>query len=76
MIQFYRIGETLCFSNLTELPYEKIEEPREAGSLTWLFEREPGSCRASFLVNDEELLWAGTESVAWLNKNRLEENAK
>ena len=76
MIQFYRIGETLCFSNLTELPYEKIEEPRETESLTWLFEREPGSCRASFLVNDEELLWAGTESVAWLNKNRLEENAK
>ena len=76
MIQFYRIEETLCFSNLTELPYEKIEEPREAKSLTWLFEREPGSCRASFLVNDEELLWAGTESVAWLNKNRLEENAK
>ena len=76
MIQFYRIGEKLCFSNLTELPYEKIEEPREAKSLTWLFEREPGSCRASFLVNDEELLWAGTESVAWLNKNRLEENAK
>ena len=76
MIQFYRIGEKLCFSNLTELPYEKIEEPRETESLTWLFEREPGSCRASFLVNDEELLWAGTESVAWLNKNRLEENAK
>lgn len=76
MIQFYRIGETLCFSNLTEFPYEKIEEPRGAESLTWLFEREPGSCRASFLVNDEELLWAGTESVAWLNKNRLEENAK
>ena len=75
MIQFYRIEETLCFSNLTELPYEKIEEPREAKFLTWLFEREPGSCRASFLVNDEELLWAGTESVAWLNKNRLEENA-
>ncbi len=74
MIQYYRIGETICFSNEEGLPFEKISEPQEAAELTWLFSREPGSCRASFLVNDRDLLMADTESVAWLNKNELEKN--
>ena len=72
MIQYYKIEETLCFSDLEGLPYEPVGEPREAESLTWLFKREPGSCRASFLVNDEALLGAKEENVSWLNRNKLE----
>ncbi|MBR5268222.1 MAG: lactate dehydrogenase, partial [Lachnospiraceae bacterium] len=43
--------------------------------LTWLFEREPGSCRASFKVADKRLMSAPAENVSWLNSNKLEELA-
>lgn len=71
MITFYNINGEICFSDLADLPYEKMDAPESAGKLTWLFQREPGSCRASFLVNDKALLAAGEENVSWLNENKL-----
>lgn len=71
MITYYEIGGKLCFSDEETLPYKKIEEPAGAAELTWLFQREPGSCRASFLVNHEGLLAAEEENVGWLNENCL-----
>ena len=70
MITYYEIDGRLCFSDRADLPYEKIEEPEGAESLTWLFDREPGSCRASFLVNRPALLSEKEESVSWLNENK------
>lgn len=75
MITYYEIGGQICFSDEADLPYKKIEEPSDAQKLTWLFKREPGSCRASFLVNDKALLAAKEESVGWLNSNSLKELA-
>lgn len=71
MVTFYNINGEICFSDLADLPYEKMEAPESAEKLTWLFKREPGSCRASFLVNDKALLAAEEENVSWLNKNKL-----
>lgn len=72
MITYYEIDGRLCFSDRVDLPYEKIGEPEGAESLTWLFDREPGSCRASFLVNRPALLSEKEESVSWLNENKLD----
>ena len=51
---------------------DPVVEDRRGAFL--LFFREPGSCRASFLVNHEGLLWEKEESVDWLNSRKLEEN--
>lgn len=75
MITYYKINGQLCFSDRADLPYEKIEKPEGAESLTWLFDREPGSCRASFLVNRPALLFEKKESVSWLNENKLDGKA-
>lgn len=72
MVNYYKIGEHICFSDAADLPFEKIAEPTGAPELTWLFQREPGSCRASFLVSDKALLSAPEESVSWLNKKALD----
>jgi len=72
MITYYKINGQICFSDRADLPYEKIGEPESAESLTWLFDREPGSCRASFLVNRPALLSEKEESVRWLNENKLD----
>lgn len=71
MIHFYNVNGQICFSDIADLAYEKIDEPKSAEKLTWLFKREPGSCRASFLVNDKALLSATEENVSWLNSNKL-----
>ena len=71
MLTYYEIHGKLCFS-MEDLPYKKIEEPTHADAINWLFKREPGSCRASFCVNDKSLLYVKEENVGWLNKNWLE----
>ena len=71
MITYYKIGEHYCFSKAGDLPFEKIGEPEPKESMTWLFQREPLSCRASFLVNDPALLGAEQEDVSWLDENRM-----
>ena len=75
MITFYNVNGHICFSDLADLAFEKIAEPKNAETLTWLFQREPGSCRASFKVNDKMLLSAQEENVSWLNSNKLEKLA-
>ena len=74
MLTYYEIHGKLCFS-MEDLPYKKIEEPTHADAINWLFKREPGSCRASFCVNDKSLLYVKEENVGWLNKNWLEKNS-
>ena len=75
MITFYNVNGHICFSDLADLAFEKVAEPKNAETLTWLFQREPGSCRASFKVNDKMLLSAQEENVSWLNSNKLEKLA-
>ena len=75
MITFYNVNGHICFSDLADLAFEKIAEPKNAETLTWLFQREPGSCRASFKVNNKMLLSAPEENVSWLNSNKLEKLA-
>lgn len=72
MIFYYRTGEEYCFSEEDGLPLEKVGEPAPQDTMTWLFRRDPGSCRASFLVSDAGLLYKKEEDVSWLNKNLLE----
>lgn len=72
MISYYKIGGHYCFSGDSGLPYETVGEPSPQEQMTWLFSRDPGSCRASFKVNDPALLAAESEDVSWLDKNRLE----
>ncbi|MCI8455269.1 MAG: lactate dehydrogenase [Lachnospiraceae bacterium] len=68
---YYKIENQICLSDKEELPFEKISEPEACGKFTWLFKREPGSCRASFRVSDKALLSAEGESVEWLDQNHL-----
>ncbi len=75
MICFYKVEGKSCFSDLENLPFEKIGEPEGAKELFWLFGREAGSCRASFRVSDRAFLKAGTENVSWLDKNHMDELA-
>ncbi len=75
MITFYNVNGHICFSDIADLAFEKIEAPQSAEKLTWLFQREPGNCRASFKVADKKLLSATEENVSWLNSNKLEELA-
>ena len=72
MIQYYLTDGKLCCSSEKELPFQKVTAPAEAECLVWLFRRAPGSCRASFLVNDLRLLLQETESADWVDANRLE----
>ena len=72
---YYKIEGQLCCSLDGSLPYEKTEAPKEVTSLVYLFDREPGSCRASFRVSDRAFLKAGTENVSWLDKNHMDELA-
>lgn len=80
MLKYYEINGKTCFTDHMdfqcppEADWKEIPEPRTAEELSWLFFREPGSCRASFLVNHEGLLWEKEESVDWLNSRKLEEN--
>ncbi len=85
MFNFYRIdGETVFTlaerepqGGLKELAAqagasaEQTEQPGSAERLTFLFFREAGSCRASFLVNDLRLLFQEKESAAWLSSREL-----
>ena len=84
MFELYRIGDEICFALKDEAAkagFEKkgreasLEEMRAASRLTFLFFREPGTCRASFLVNDRRLLFQKEESAAWLSSVELEKNA-
>ena len=80
MLKYYEINGKTCFTDHMdfqcppEADWKEIPEPRTAEELSWLFFREPGSCRASFRVNHEGLLWEKEESVDWLNSRKLEEN--
>lgn len=71
MVTYYKIGDMFCASAHGDLPYEKTEKPAAGTTLTWLFTGEPGSRRASFLVNHPAELFAECEDVSWLNTNRL-----
>ena len=84
MFELYRIGDEICFAlkdEAAQAGFEKegreasLEEMRAASRLTFLFFREPGTCRASFLVNDRRLLFQKEESAAWLSSVELEKNA-
>ena len=84
MFELYRIGNEICFALKDEAAkagFEKegreasLEEARAASRLTFLFFREPGTCRASFLVNDRRLLFQKEESAAWLSSVELEKGA-
>ena len=69
MVTYYKIGDMFCASAHGDLPYEKTEKPAVGTTLTWLFTGEPGSRRASFLVNHPAELFAECEDVSWLNTN-------
>ena len=71
MVTYYKIGDMICASAHGDLPYEKTEKPAAGTKLTWLFTGEPGSRRASFLVNHPAELFAEKEDVSWLNINKL-----
>ena len=80
MFDFYRIGNEICFARKGQavpesLKAEKPETARAADRLTFLYFREPGSCRASFLVNDLLLLFQERESAAWLSSEELKKAA-
>ena len=80
MFRYYQIGEELCFAEAGQAIPEgarpaEPEEVRKADRLTFLYFREPGSCRASFLVNDLSLLFQREESAAWLSSVELDRNA-
>ena len=75
MVTYYKIGDMFCASAHGDLPYEKTEKPAAGTMLTWLFTGEPGSRRASFLVNHPVELFAECEDVSWLNTNRLNASA-
>lgn len=72
---YYKIEGQLCCSLNENLPYEKAEQPPEVTKVNYLFEREPDSCRASFLVNDPALLFQEKEDVSWLNSHKIREAA-
>ncbi|MGI6054037.1 MAG: lactate dehydrogenase [Clostridium sp.] len=72
---YYRIHKKPVCSFRGDLPFEKTGMPEPGSELTFLFEREPGSCRDSFLVNDPLLLWQEKEDVSWLSSRKLEEQA-
>ena len=76
MFDFYRIGNEICFARKGQavpesLKAERPETARTTDRLTFLYFREPGSCRASFLVNDLLLLFQEQESAAWLSSGEL-----
>ena len=72
---YYRIHKKPVCSFRGDLPFEKTGMPEPGSELTFLFERERGSCRDSFLVNDPLLLWQEKEDVSWLSSRKLEEQA-
>lgn len=71
MYYYYKIEGQLCCSENGDLPYEKAEAPKEPTALSYLMERQPDGCRASFRVNDAALLRQEDEDAAWLDKNHL-----
>ena len=86
MFAFYRIGNEICFIRegqeeflakmwVEARPLPEKEELKAAERLTFLFSREPGSCRDSFLVNDLKLLLQKEESAAWLSSAELQKAA-
>ena len=80
MFDFYRIGNEICFAREGRAVPEALKEAgpeaaRKADRLTFLYFREPGSCRASFLVNDLLLLFQERESAAWLSSEELKKAA-
>ena len=87
MFAFYRIGNEICFIRegqadllakmwVEARPLPEMEELKAAERLTFLFFREPGSCRDSFLVNDLKLLLQKEESAAWLSSAELQKAAE
>ena len=80
MFDYYRIGNEICFTRQGQavpdgLKAEGPEAARTADRLTFLYFREPGSCRASFLVNDLLLLFQERESAVWLSSEELRKTA-
>ncbi len=80
MFDFYRIGNEICFVRKGQavpegLSPEGPEAARTADRLTFLYFREPGSCRASFLVNDLDLLFQSEESAVFLSSEELRKAA-
>lgn len=72
-MNYYKIDGQLCCSHRGDLPFEHVTEPKKAEPVVFLFERDPKSCRASFCVNDPELMYQEKEDISWINKNKLYE---
>lgn len=68
---YYEIQGQLCCSYLEGLPFVQADEPKEETAVIFLFDRDPEFCRASFKVNDPELIFQEKENITWLNKNKL-----
>lgn len=86
---YYKLGKTLCCACTEKIRTEHMElegiklnaipaPDRETvlrEGLTFLFDRPAESCRASFLVSHEDLLFQEKEDVSWLNTKKLKEQA-
>lgn len=72
-MNYYEIQGQLCCSQLEGLPFAAAGEPEKEMPVTFLFDRDPGTCRASFKVNDPELMFQQQENISWLNENKLYE---
>lgn len=73
---YYKINKQLCCSFRGDLPFEKTELSGDGKEpVVFLFDRDPDSCRASFLVSDPLLLLQEKEDVSWLSSSRLEAQA-
>ena len=66
---YYRDGG-LLYASLTPFPFTAAPPLKGDEALTFLFSREPLSCRASFKVVDAAQLIAG-EDIRWLDLSRL-----
>lgn len=73
---YYKIEDKICCSFNGNLSYEKAGTPTPGTSLTFLFEREPGTGRETFKVNSPLLLFQESENVSWLSSRRLEIQAE
>ena len=67
---YYRQGETILASLLPDLPLEPAERP-VGNPRTFLVDRDPAACRASFCVSDARQLAARSEDITWLDSSRM-----
>lgn len=73
---FYQNAGNCLFSQRADLPYPKASPDQAACSekLIYLTEMPLGKSRASCVLNHPAMLWAGEESLAWLDRNYWDDN--